>query len=57
MSQTKDDQPTILVQSEMVVVEIAHSGNLSWCNEQHPAGISDVDLVPSMSIALQNVQL
>ena len=42
---------------EMVVVEIAHSRNLSWCNEQHPAGISDVDLVPSMSISLQNVQL
>ena len=42
---------------EMVVVEIAHSRNVSWCNEQHPAGISDVDLMPSMSISLQNVQL
>ena len=43
--------------AEMVVVEIAHSRTLSWCNEQHPAGISDVDLVPGMSISLQNVQL
>ena len=31
-----------MVKPEMVVVEIAHSRNLSWCNEQHPAGISVV---------------